>query len=90
MRIKEIDMSLSKRAEFLLVEKGYDPQFGARPMKRAIQKELVNPLATKLIAGEFKAGDHIWVEEKKGILDFSHKRKEKKVVKIKKKQPPKT
>ncbi len=75
LAIQEIDMTLSKRAENLLVMKGYDPQFGARPMKRAIQKELVNPLASKLIAGEFKAGDHIWVEEKKGVLDFSHKRK---------------
>ena len=75
LAIQEIDMTLSKKAENLLVNKGYDPQFGARPMKRAIQKELVNPLASKLIAGTFKAGDHIWVEEKKGVLDFSIKRK---------------
>lgn len=75
LAIKEISMELSKKAENFLVEKGYDPQFGARPMKRAIQKELVNPLASKLIAGDFKAGDHIWVEEKKGELAFSLARK---------------
>lgn len=71
---KNIRLSLSKKAENFLVEKGFDPKFGARPMKRAIQRELVDPLAFRLIAGDFKEGDHIWVEARKGKLEFSHKR----------------
>ena len=47
-----------------------DPQFGARPLKRAIQEHLLDPLATKLLAGEFKPGDHIKVTVNAGVLNF--------------------
>ena len=46
-------------AKQLLAKEGYDPQFGARPLKRAIQEHLLDPLATKLLLGEFKPGDRI-------------------------------
>jgi ATP-dependent Clp protease ATP-binding subunit ClpB len=45
-----------------LAEKGYDPDFGARPIKRLIQKEIVNNIAKKMISGEIKNGDEIIVD----------------------------
>ena len=42
-----------------LVEEGYDPQFGARPLKRVLQQRIENKIATKILAGEVKAGDMI-------------------------------
>ena len=53
----EVDDSAKK----LLAREGYDPQFGARPLKRAIQDKLLNPLATRLLAGDFKPGDTVKV-----------------------------
>jgi ATP-dependent Clp protease ATP-binding subunit ClpB len=57
----------------LLAREGYDPQFGARPLKRAIQEHLIDPLATKLLAGEFKPGDKIKVSAKDDKLIFQKK-----------------
>ena len=53
----EVDAAAKK----LLAKEGYDPQFGARPLKRAVQEQLLNPLASKLLDGEFKSGDRIKV-----------------------------
>ena len=50
---------------------GYDPAYGARPLKRAIQKYLQDPLALKVLAGEFVAGDTIQVDAGKDALRFS-------------------
>jgi ATP-dependent Clp protease ATP-binding subunit ClpB len=55
----------------LLAKEGYDPQFGARPLKRAIQDHLLDPLATKLLAGDFKPGDKVKVSATNGELTFS-------------------
>ena len=52
---------------------GYDPQFGARPLKRAIQEHLLDPLAMKLLAGEFKQGDRIKVTSNGESLAFKAK-----------------
>jgi ATP-dependent Clp protease ATP-binding subunit ClpB len=49
---------------------GFDPVYGARPLKRAIQQQLENPLATKILSGEFVAGDRITVEAEGGALVF--------------------
>jgi ATP-dependent Clp protease ATP-binding subunit ClpB len=57
----------------LLGNVGFDPVYGARPLKRAIQTQLENPLATKILAGEFAGGDTIEVEAEGGKLAF-HKR----------------
>jgi ATP-dependent Clp protease ATP-binding subunit ClpB len=54
-----------------LTEKGYDPVYGARPLKRAIQRELQDPLAMRLLAGEFRPGDRIAVERGPDGLDFA-------------------
>ncbi|NOX89945.1 MAG: ATP-dependent chaperone ClpB [Calditrichaeota bacterium] len=57
-----------------LVEKGYDPAFGARPLKRLIQKELVNELAKEVIAGNFVSGDTVMISANAHGLQFSKKR----------------
>ncbi|MDN5665545.1 MAG: ATP-dependent chaperone ClpB [Psychrobacter sp.] len=59
---REMDIELSADAMNKLVAIGYDPVYGARPLKRAIQQEIENPLSLKLLAGEFVAGDIIKVD----------------------------
>ena len=54
-------MDVDRTAKKFLAREGYDPQFGARPLKRAIQEYLLDPLATRLLEGEFKPGDRIKV-----------------------------
>ena len=61
----------------LLAEMGYDPQFGARPLKRVLQREVTNELSKRVISGEFSAGDTIYVEAQKDKLLFSKKLSEK-------------
>jgi ATP-dependent Clp protease ATP-binding subunit ClpB len=53
-------------ARRLLAEEGYDPAFGARPLKRAIQRLIQNPLALQILEGRFQEGDHILVKEGEG------------------------
>jgi len=53
-----------------LGDKGYDPVYGARPLKRVIQKELVDPIAKRLLAGEFKDGEHIRITAGDGALEI--------------------
>ncbi len=67
---QELAIDVSKEARALLSAEGYDPQYGARPLKRAIQDHLLNPLAAQLLAGEFKPGDRIHVGAKDGALTF--------------------
>ena len=54
----------------MLAEAGWDPSYGARPLKRAIQRLLENPLALRLLEGEFTEGDTIRVDAKDGELVF--------------------
>ncbi|MFH1369074.1 MAG: ATP-dependent chaperone ClpB [Elusimicrobiota bacterium] len=56
---KKIILQLNKNARNLLAREGYDPVYGARPLKRAIQKLILDPLSEKIISGEFKEGDSI-------------------------------
>lgn len=66
-----LSLSLDQSAIDYLAEEGYDPAFGARPLKRAIQRELQDPLAVKVLSGEFKTGDLIHVEKGSSGLVFS-------------------
>ncbi len=59
---RELDITLSDAAMNQLVAVGYDPVYGARPLKRAIQQEIENPLSLRLLAGDFVAGDIIKVD----------------------------
>lgn len=61
LRERELDIQFSDEAMTQLVSVGYDPVYGARPLKRAIQQEIENPLSVKLLAGDFVAGDIIKV-----------------------------
>jgi ATP-dependent Clp protease ATP-binding subunit ClpB len=56
---RKISLTLTSAAKELLANRGYDPLFGARPLKRAIQTELENPLAKSIIAGRIKEGDMV-------------------------------
>jgi ATP-dependent Clp protease ATP-binding subunit ClpB len=67
---RKLTIELSKEAREFLAAKGYDPAYGARPLKRVIQKELQDPLAGKILAGEIKDGDRIKVGLSKGDLTF--------------------
>lgn len=68
-------MEITAAARERLAERGYDPVYGARPLKRMIQQEVQNPLAMKLLAGEFHEGDTVRVEAgAKGELVFSKKK----------------
>jgi ATP-dependent Clp protease ATP-binding subunit ClpB len=70
---QQLSLEVDRPAKQLIAREGYDPQFGARPLKRAIQERLLDPLATKLLLGEFKAGDCIKVTAHDGELEFQKK-----------------
>jgi len=56
-----LSIDISDRAKEQLAKEGYDPAFGARPLKRALQKLIIDPLAMKLLEGKFKPGDEVFV-----------------------------
>ncbi|HKX75138.1 MAG TPA: ATP-dependent chaperone ClpB [Acidimicrobiia bacterium] len=68
---RRIALELTDDAKDLLVDEGYDPVFGARPLKRVIQRMVADPLAMKLLAGEFSEGDTIVVERAGDELSFT-------------------
>jgi ATP-dependent Clp protease ATP-binding subunit ClpB len=68
---REIALELSEQALDLLGEAGFDPVYGARPLKRAIQQQLENPLAQEILAGNFQAGDTVKVSVENDLLKFS-------------------
>jgi len=69
---RQVTIELTPAAREAVADAGYDPVYGARPLKRAIQRTLQDPLATKLLKGEFKAGDHVLVDEgTDGNLSFA-------------------
>jgi ATP-dependent Clp protease ATP-binding subunit ClpB len=72
-RLKERDLSLTldDAAFDQVVEVGYDPVFGARPLKRAIQSQIENPLAQRILSGDFVAGDTIAITGTAAGLHFA-------------------
>src|SRR5256886_3420826 len=70
---QQLTLEVDRSAKQLIAKEGYDPQFGARPLKRTIQDLLLDPLATKLLVGEFKPGDRIKVLAHNGELEFEKK-----------------
>ncbi|HCH19898.1 MAG TPA: type VI secretion system ATPase TssH, partial [Cellvibrionales bacterium] len=78
---KELQLSISDQALASLVDAGYDPVYGARPLKRVLQQQLENPLAQQLLAGDFVAGDTIVVDyeppteaKTRGTMTFSRQK----------------
>ena len=69
---QQLTMEISDDAKRHLAKAGYDPQFGARPLKRTVQEQLLNPLATRLLDGEFKPGDNIRINLANDELKFEN------------------
>jgi len=67
---KEIIVTLDAKAHELLIEKGYDPTYGARPMRRAVERYLEDPIAEEILRGSYKAGDRIQVSRDGDKLTF--------------------
>ncbi|HET8643977.1 MAG TPA: hypothetical protein VFO85_00735, partial [Vicinamibacteria bacterium] len=59
---RKITIDLTEEARKTLAERGWDPVFGARPLKRAIQRMVENPMALEILAGNFREGDHVVVD----------------------------
>jgi ATP-dependent Clp protease ATP-binding subunit ClpB len=74
---QKMTLDLTEAAENHLADAGFDPVYGARPLKRAIQKELENPLATQILENTFTEGDRIYVDVKEGSLTFEKRATEK-------------
>lgn len=76
-RLKErkIEITFSDKAESLLIEKGYDPAYGARPLKRAIQDLILDELSLKIIEGKLNEGDKVLIDIKAGKIAISKKSK---------------
>ncbi len=72
VREREIEIELSDEARTLIGDLGYDPTYGARPLKRVIQKQLVDRLALAILEGRFKAGDVVRVGAADGELTFTN------------------
>ena len=68
---RDMNLVLDDSARALLAREGYDPMYGARPLKRAIQQQIENPLAKEILAGEYGPGDTVHVREKKGAIVFT-------------------
>ncbi len=73
LRLKErgISLEITPKALNFLAEEGYDPQFGARPLKRAVQRLVLNPLSVELLAGNLSEGAEVKLDLKGKELVFS-------------------
>ena len=72
---QKIDLKTTEEVKELLAKEGYDPNFGARPLRRTIERLIENPISEKLLAGEFKERDCILIKTKGGKIIFSKKKK---------------
>jgi ATP-dependent Clp protease ATP-binding subunit ClpB len=70
LRERHIELTVTSAAEEILIERGYDPAFGARPLKRVIQREVLDPLALGLLRGDYRDGDSVVVDAHGGELLF--------------------
>src|SRR5262245_10019042 len=68
---RKIHVELTDRAKDLIIEEGYDPTYGARPLKRTIQRRVLDPLAIKVLEGEFREGDTIRIDARAGGMTFT-------------------
>src|SRR5437763_1212991 len=72
LKAKEVEIILDNLAHEFVIEKGYDPNYGARPMRRAVERYLEDPLAEGILRGNVKAGAKVRVSAKDGKLVFEH------------------
>jgi ATP-dependent Clp protease ATP-binding subunit ClpC len=72
---RQVDFAVSDAAREQLVKEGYDPDFGARPLRRTIERRVENPLAKRVLGGEFEAGDRVLVDvSEDGEFTFARER----------------
>jgi ATP-dependent Clp protease ATP-binding subunit ClpB len=72
---RNITLHIRQSAKQFLVDTGYNPVFGARPLKRAIQRHLEDPLAMEILEGRYAENDHILVEAESSGITFSRQQK---------------
>jgi len=70
LEARKIRVELADRARNLLIAEGYDPMYGARPLKRVIQRRVLDPLAVRVLEGEFREGDVVRIDVPNGELEF--------------------
>ena len=70
LKARNIVLQLDDKAKDLLVSRGYDPQYGARPMRRAVERSLEDPLAEEILKGSFHEGEPIQVSAEQDRLVF--------------------
>ncbi len=73
LKDRKLSIELTDAAKKYIAEEGYSPVYGARPLKRAMQKMILDPLALDILAGKFSEGDHIVIGVSKGQITFSKK-----------------
>jgi ATP-dependent Clp protease ATP-binding subunit ClpB len=73
-----IELELTDRAVEYLANRGFDPVYGARPLRRTVQKEIIDPLAVRILAGDFVPGDVVTVDVRSGEIAFDKKKTKKK------------
>jgi ATP-dependent Clp protease ATP-binding subunit ClpB len=69
---RKLALEITEQAKACIAEKGYDPVYGARPLKRTIQRLIQDPLAVKILAGEFREGDRVKIDSDGEALLFGH------------------
>jgi ATP-dependent Clp protease ATP-binding subunit ClpB len=67
---RNVTVALTDAAADYLTSEGYDPSYGARPLKRVLAKQVIDPLALKLLEGDVRDGDHVVIDTKDGLLVF--------------------
>ena len=68
---RKIRVELSEKAKDLIIAEAYDPIYGARPLKRTIQRRILDPLAVRVLQGDFREGDTVLIDDKAGELVFN-------------------
>ena len=69
---RDLGFELTPRARELLADAGFDPAYGARPLKRAIIRLIQNPLARALLGGDFSPGDQVIADAEESLIVFRH------------------
>ena len=75
LKDRKVTIALTKEAKTLLVDEGFDPTFGARPLKRTVQRHILDPLAMRMLQNKFSEGDQIIVDASNGSLVFTKNKK---------------
>jgi ATP-dependent Clp protease ATP-binding subunit ClpC len=70
---RKLEVTLTESAKTWLADKGFDPIYGARPLRRAIERFVENPLSSKILAGEYGEGDKVLVDQVNDELVFTKK-----------------